>query len=94
MNGDCNADNTSPPPQHNAEMKPALRGPACSSQPPQIAAEMPSTAMNISKTWVTEGTVQLQDVVKSSSTKLCAAQALASAFGTSRVMGSQKTEKP
>ncbi len=75
-------------------MKPALRGPACSSQPPQIAAEMPSTAMKISKMCVTEGTDQLQVVVKSSATKLCAVQAVALAFGISRVIGSQNTEKP
>ena len=85
---------TSPPPQHNAAISPARRGPARSSQPPQIAAEMPSNAMNVSKMWVSAGTVQLHVVVNNSSKKLCAAHAVASAFGTSRDIGSQNTENP
>src|SRR5665647_1238260 len=32
-----------PPHQHSVETKPALRGPARSIQPPQMAAEMPSS---------------------------------------------------
>ena len=85
---------TIPPPQHSAAMLPALRGPACSSQPPQIAAEMPSMAMNISKMWVSLGTDQLQLVVKSSAMKLWEAQAVALVAGSSRVIGSQNTENP
>src|SRR5262245_41389086 len=34
---------SSPPHQHRAETRPALRGPTRSSQPPQIAAETPSS---------------------------------------------------
>src|SRR6516165_1323929 len=40
------AEITSPPHQHNAATMPALRGPARSSQPPQIAADDPSTTKN------------------------------------------------
>ena len=86
--------NTRPPPQHSAEMTPALRGPACSSQPPQTAAAIPSTAIKISKMWVTAGTDQLHDVVNSSAVKLRLLQAAGSAFGMRRVIGSQNTEKP
>ena len=35
------AEMTSPPHQQTADTTPALRGPACSSQPPQIAADDP-----------------------------------------------------
>src|SRR6185437_7675568 len=35
-----------PPPQHSAATTPALRGPTRSSQPPQIAAETPSSTKN------------------------------------------------
>src|SRR5512145_3514280 len=41
------AEMTSPPHQHSAESTPALRGPAFSSQPPQIAAEEPRKTKNI-----------------------------------------------
>ena len=75
-------------------MKPALRGPACSSQPPQIAAAMPSTAMNVSKTCVSDGTLQLQVVVVSSAKKPIFWQAAASAPATMWLIGSQKTENP
>ena len=50
--------------------------------------------MKISKMGVTVGTDQLQTVVKSSAPKVCAAHAVASVCGRSRVIGSQNTEKP
>ena len=75
-------------------MKPALRGPACSTQPPQIAAEMPSMAMKVSKMCVTCGTVQLQAVVVSAAMKPMSLHAAASALATRCVMGSQNTENP
>src|SRR5580692_8099590 len=40
------APNTRPPHQHSAATTPALRGPARSSQPPQSAADDPSTTKN------------------------------------------------
>ena len=55
-------------------MKPALRGPACSSQPPHSAADSPSTTMNISKVCVTSGTVQLQLVEVIAASRPCVLQ--------------------
>src|SRR5665213_800537 len=40
------AENTRPPHQHSAATKPALRGPARSSQPPQMAAARPRNTKN------------------------------------------------
>src|ERR1700722_5627466 len=83
-----------PPPQHNAAMNPALRGPACSSQRPHSAAEMPSTAMNNSKVCVTSGTVQLQVVETSMADRLSALHAASSVPLSSLLIGSQNTENP
>src|SRR5579859_1397197 len=83
---------TNPPPQHSAEMKPALSGPACSNQPPQIAAEMPSMAMKVSKICVTAGTVQLHDPANSCAKKPMLPQLAAP--GSSLLIGNQNTEKP
>src|ERR1700689_5349554 len=83
-----------PPPQHNAAMNPALRGPARSSQPPHSAAEMPSTAMNNSNVCVTSGTLQLQVVVVSMADRPSALHAASSVPLSSLLIGSQKTEKP
>ncbi len=73
-------------------MKPAFRGPARSSHPPQIAAEIPSMAMKVSKMWVTLGTVQLQLWDVSSVKNPWPAQL--GAPGSSALMGSQNTLKP
>ena len=81
----------SPPPQHRAAIRPDLRGPACSSHPPQMAAEMPSIAMKISKVCVTFATDQLQPVAKSSFANPCEQTG---APGISLLIGSQKTLKP
>jgi len=83
-----------PPPQHSAAMKPALRGPARSSQLPQSAADTPRKKMNSVKVRLTDGTVQLQVVVNSSLIRLCDAHAAASVPASSLVIGSQNTEKP
>ena len=40
------APSTKPPPQQHAATTPALRGPTRSSQPPQSAADTPSTTKN------------------------------------------------
>ena len=60
---------TRPPPQHSAATAPALRGPARSSQPPQIAAETPSTTKNSVYIQPMLATFQSQVVVKSSCTQ-------------------------
>ena len=57
-------------------------------------AEMPSTAMNVSKMWVTCGTLQLQLVLVSAAKKPSFAQVAASAPTTSLLIGNQNTEKP
>ena len=80
-----------PPPQHAAAISPARRGPARSSQPPQIAAETPSMAMKVSKMWVTSATVQLHPVAVSAPRK---PTWQAGAPGISLLMGSQNTLKP
>jgi hypothetical protein len=63
-------------------------------EPPQIAAESPSTATKILKTEVTAGTVQLQVLLNNSAPNVCAAHTAASACGIRRVIGNQNTEKP
>ena len=55
---------------------------------------MPSTAMKVSKTWVSAGTLQLQVVVVRAAKKLCAWQAALSPPGIRWLIGSQNTEKP
>jgi hypothetical protein len=68
-----------------------LRGPARSSQPPQIAAEIPSMAMKVSNTCVTSTTDQLQSLAVSAARKPCEQ---AGAPGMSLLIGSQNTLKP
>ena len=82
-----------PPHQHSAETTPALRGPACSSQPPHNAADTPSMKMNSVKVTLTAGTVQLHCVENSSAISDCCVHS-AAAFPTSLVIGSQNTENP
>ena len=55
-----------PPDQHSAATTPALRGPARSSQPPQMAAETPSSTKNSVNIQPMLATRQSQVVVKSS----------------------------
>ena len=54
-----------PPHQHSAETKPALRGPARSSQPPQIAAETPSSTKKNVYIQPRSNWLQLQSVAMS-----------------------------
>ncbi|OIQ71967.1 hypothetical protein GALL_464120 [mine drainage metagenome] len=82
-----------PPPQQIAAIKPALRGPARSSQPPQIAAEMPKIAMNVSNTCTSTGTLQLQVVLVSASMNPNSPQ-LAGALVINWLIGFQNTENP
>ncbi len=83
-----------PPPQHSAAMNPALRGPACSSQPPHSAAEMPRNAMKNSNVCVTSGTFQLQVVENIIVKTPCALQLGSPGPASSLLIGSQNTEKP
>ena len=75
-------------------MKPALRGPACSSQPPHSAAAMPRKAMKNSNVCVTNGTVQLQLVETSMAIRAWDLQLGSSGPLSSLLIGSQNTEKP
>src|SRR3954466_8744999 len=61
---------TRPPHQQSAATKPALRGPARSSHPPQVAAEMPSRTKNSVYVHPSIETFQSQLVVKSWATTL------------------------
>ena len=54
-----------PPHQHSAATTPALRGPTRSSQPPQMAAEMPSSTKNSVYIQPRSNWVQSQLVVNS-----------------------------
>src|SRR3984885_1544767 len=89
-----NAPTNNPPPQHSAATTPALRGPARSSQPPQIAAETPSTTKNSVNIHPKLATFQSQVVVNNS----CHSDISGQAFGAVRPMardsGSHDTEKP
>src|SRR3984893_11880788 len=83
-----------PPPQHNAATKPALRGPTRSSQPPQIAAETPSSTKNSVNIQPMLATRQSQVVVKSSCSSDMSGQALGAVSPTARDSGNQNTLKP
>src|SRR5512136_1112329 len=71
------APSTSPPHQHKAATTPALRGPARSSQPPQIAADPPSTTKNSVYIQPMLATRQSHVVVNSSCTIVMSGHALA-----------------
>src|SRR5262245_28008244 len=91
------AEITMPPHQHSALTRPALRGPARSSQPPQIAAAQPRNTKNSVYIQPSVATRQSHVVVNSSATKLTSApHALAPvpAVANARDSGSQNTEKP
>src|SRR5262245_21335347 len=92
-----NAEITMPPHQHTALTRPALRGPARSSQPPQIAAAQPRNTKNNVYIQPSVATRQSQPVTNHSAKKLTSAPhalgpvpAVASDFDS----GSQNTEKP
>src|SRR5262245_55418630 len=97
---------TSPPHQQTAATTPALRGPARSSHPPQVAAEMPSSTKNSVYVQPSVATFQSQVVVAAwaarSATNCTRNEPESVAFGhvTDWVMpsdfesGSQNTEKP
>ena len=83
-----------PPPQHSAATTPALRGPARSSQPPQIAAETPSNTKNKVNIQPRLATRQSHVVVNSSCHNDMSGQAFGAVNPIARDSGSQNTEKP
>src|SRR3954453_21365829 len=83
-----------PPPQHRAATKPALRGPARSCHPPQIAAETPRMTKNSVYIHPRLATFQSQVVVKSSWNSDMSGHALLWVMPIARDSGSQNTEKP
>src|SRR6202040_2083398 len=89
-----NAPINRPPAQHSAATTPALRGPTRSSQPPQIAAETPSSTKNNVNIQPMLATRQSQVVVKSSCTSDISGQAFGAVSPTARDSGSQNTLKP
>ena len=88
------APSTRPPHQHSAATTPALRGPTRSSQPPQIAAETPSTTKNSVNIQPMLAMRQSQVVVNSSCTSVMSGQARVCETPSARDSGSQNTEKP
>src|SRR6516162_314074 len=83
-----------PPHQHSAATTPALRGPARSSQPPQTAADDPSTTKNSVYIQPRLDTRQSQAVVKSSWMSEISGHATLLSTPTARESGSQNTLKP
>src|ERR1700749_5272081 len=83
-----------PPDQHSAATKPALRGPPRSSQPPQIAAETPSSTKNSVNIQPMLATFQSQVVVNNSWNNEMSGQAFAAVSPSARDSGNQNTEKP
>src|SRR3954453_23118665 len=88
------APSTRPPDQHNAATKPALRGPARSSQPPQIAAETPRNTKNKVYIQPILATRQSQVVVNSSWKSDISGQAFGAVSPMARDSGSQNTLEP
>src|SRR5262245_48500760 len=101
------AEISSPPHQHSAETKPALRGPLRSTQPPQIAAEEPSSTKNNvyiqpRSNWVQSQLVANRacPVIASLPPNVVASPGHAIGFAapveraTMRPSGTQNTEKP
>src|SRR5215468_4799364 len=88
------AEITSPPHQHSAATTPALRGPARSSHPPQIAADEPSTTKNSVYIQPRLEMRQSQVVVKSSPKSVMSGQATLLSRPMARESGSQNTLKP
>src|SRR5690242_7881517 len=88
------APSTSPPAQQHAATTPALRGPTRSSQPPQIAAETPSSTKNSVYIQPMLEIRQSQLVVNSSSISVRSGQVFAAVTPSARDSGSQNTENP
>ena len=90
-----NAEITSPPHQHNAETTPAFRGPECSSQPPQMAAEQPRKMKNRVKIQLSIEIGQSQSDANTWARKLMfGAQATGAVIPMALDSGNQNTEKP
>src|SRR5450432_2479165 len=98
-----NAPISRPPPQHSAATAPALRGPTRSSQPPQIAAETPSSTKNSVNIQPRSATFQSQFVTNNrlaSPTRApqkpsaSAGQSIGLVMPMARDSGSQNTLKP
>src|SRR5476649_1424435 len=85
---------SSPPAQHSAATKPALRGPTRSSQPPQIAADTPSSTKNNVNIQPRLATFQSQVVVNNSCISDMSGHALGAVSPMARDSGSQNTLKP
>ena len=88
------APSTRPPAQQHAATTPALRGPTRSSQPPQMAAETPSTTKNSVNIQPMLAMRQSQVVVKSSWMREMSGHVLGAVTPSARDSGSQKTLKP
>src|ERR1700733_3143885 len=85
---------TRPPHQHSAATTPALRGPARSSQPPQSAADPPSTTKNSVYIQPSSLIFQSQLVVTSAAKIDWSGQASDLVMPMARDSGSQNTLKP
>src|ERR1700759_409333 len=83
-----------PPHQHSAATTPALRGPARSSQPPQSAADEPSTTKNRVYIQPRSLIFQSQVVVTSAAKIDWSGQASDLVMPMARDSGSQNTLKP
>src|SRR3989344_2876105 len=89
------ADKTRPPHQHSADTTPALRGPTCSSHPPQSAALEPRKTKNSVYIKPSIGLSQSHVVVNSMATQLMSAgHATELPMPMALVSGNQNTEKP
>src|SRR5262252_9185628 len=84
----------SPPHQHTAATTPALRGPARSSHPPQIAADTPSSTKNSVYIQPMLATRQSQVRVNNSPQSVIPGQAFVSVTPSARDSGSQNTLNP
>ena len=84
-----------PPHQQTAETTPALRGPACSSQPPQVAALLPSNTKNRVYIQPSVAIFQSQVVVNNSAKNPTSGPHLIASLTPSAFdNGSQNTENP
>src|SRR6516165_2845971 len=88
------APSTSPPAQHSAATTPALRGPERSSQPPQIAADTPSSTKKRVYIQPMLATRQSHVVVNSSAASVRSGQETDFSIPIARDSGSQNTLKP
>src|SRR3990167_7888326 len=89
------AEISSPPPQHAAATAPALRGPACSSQCPNTAAEDPRNTKNSVNIQPRSLIFQSQSVVTARAQMLISSpQAMGAVMPSACDNGSQNTLKP